>query len=447
MIFAHGMGERMDIAVFGLGYVGSVTAACLAAAGHHVVGIDTDLYKVRCIEEGRSPVQEEGLQTYLWEARQRGTLEVSTDVHRVLARTEMALLCVGTPGLPDGQVNLAFLERVCVQIGETLGKRSEPYTVVVRSTVPPGTCEEVLIPLIERASGRRHGKDFDLCANPEFLREGSAVDDFLNPPLIVIGAQRPQAAQQVASLYAHLGKPCHYTDLRTAEMVKYVSNAFHALKITFANEVAAWCKEEGVDSHLLMRLFTADTKLNISATYLKPGFAFGGSCLPKDLRALLDRARRHQLRLPLLEAILQSNSLQVERAAQLILQLGMQPVGVIGLTFKPGTDDVRESPVLALCRMLRQEGVALRLYDPRVSLDAVYGSNKEFLLREIDHVEQWWCTDMGTLLRECPVLVVATDEPSLQQYLPAIQEHQVVVDLLRALSPESIRGRYIGLYW
>lgn len=437
----------MDIAVFGLGYVGSVTAACLAAAGHHVVGIDTDPYKVRCIEEGRSPVQEEGLQTYLWEARQRGTLRVSTDVHGVLAQTEMALLCVGTPSLGDGRVNLAFLERVCMQIGESLIDRKEPYTVVVRSTVPPGTCEHVLIPLIEQTSGKQHGQGFNLCANPEFLREGSAVDDFLNPSLIVIGAQRPQTAQQVARLYDHLGKPCHYTDLRTAEMVKYVSNAFHALKITFANEIAAWCKQEGVDSHLLMRLFAADTKLNISATYLKPGFAFGGSCLPKDLRALLERAREHQLRLPLLEAILPSNSLQVERAAQLILQLGRQPVGVIGLTFKPGTDDVRESPVIALCKILRREGVMLRLHDPRISPDTVYGSNREFLLRELDHVEQWWRTDPSALIRECPVVVLATHEPCLHQHLAAIQEHQVVVDLIRALSPESIRGRYIGLYW
>ncbi|MDW8320877.1 MAG: UDP-glucose/GDP-mannose dehydrogenase family protein [Armatimonadota bacterium] len=435
----------MRVAVFGLGYVGAVTAACLAAEGHDVIGVDTDAYKVQCITEGRSPIVERDLEDHIRRTREAGRLTATTYAEEAVAQTDIALLCVGTPGHHNGEPNLRFVERVCCQIGVALAGRDEPYTVVVRSTVLPGTCERLVIPTLEGASGKQHGEGFHVCVNPEFLREGTAVYDFYHPPLTVIGSQSAEAARRVAQLYAGIPTECVQTDLRTAEMVKYASNAFHALKITFANEIGAWCKQEGVDSHVVMRLLTMDTRLNLSAAYLTPGFAFGGSCLPKDLRALVSRARQHDLTLPMLESILVSNGLQIERTAELIAQLGKKRVGIVGLAFKAGTDDLRESAVVTLCAYLVGKGLTLRIYDPNVSLTAIYGSNRAYIEREIPHIRELMCSSLQQLIDESEVVVLTNDSVCVSPHV--FGDDQIVVDLARILSAEAVRGRYIGLYW
>ncbi|MCS6949504.1 MAG: UDP-glucose/GDP-mannose dehydrogenase family protein [Armatimonadota bacterium] len=437
----------MRIAVFGLGYVGAVTAACLADAGHSVIGVDVDAYKVSCINEGRSPIVERDLEDYIRRARAGGRLIATSNAEEAVSQSDLALVCVGTPSRRNGSLNLEFVERVCHQIGTALASCEAAYTVVIRSTVLPGTCEELVIPVLESASGKRHGEGFFVCMNPEFLREGSAIHDFHHPPLTIIGAQHDEAANQVAELYAHLPAECVKTDLRTAETVKYANNAFHALKITFANEIGAWCKQEGVDSHLVMRLLTMDTKLNISPAYLTPGFAFGGSCLPKDLRALVYRAHQHDLNLPLLESILVSNRLQIERTAELIVQLGKKHVGVVGLAFKAGTDDLRESPVVTLCEYLIGKGFALRIYDPNVSLSAIYGSNKAYIEREIPHIHALMCDSLPQLIEHSEVVVLANRDDRVTQHSHLFRDDQTVIDLARSISAKTIRGRYIGLYW
>jgi len=435
----------MQIAIFGLGYVGAVTASCFAAEGHRVIGVDTDTYKVQCITEGRSPIVERGLEDYIRRGREAGRLVATTRAEEAVAQSEMALICVGTPSRQNGSLNLEFVERVCRQVGTALAEREGGYIVVVRSTVLPGTCEGLVIPTIEKASGKRHGEGFQVCMNPEFLREGTAIHDFYYPPLTVIGSQSMEAADRVAELYANLPAECVKTDLRTAETIKYVNNAFHALKITFANEIGAWCKQEGVDSHVVMRLLTMDTKLNISPAYLTPGFAFGGSCLPKDLRALVYRARQCDLTLPTLESILVSNRLQIDRTVDLIVQLGKRRVGVVGLAFKAGTDDLRESPVVTLCEHLIGKGYLLRIYDPNVSLAAIYGSNKAYIEREIPHIRALMCNSLQQLIDESEVVVLANRDECVVPHI--FRDEQTVVDLARCLSPEAIRGQYIGLYW
>lgn len=437
----------MQIAVFGLGYVGAVTAACFAAEGHRVIGVDTDAYKVQCITEGRSPIVERGLEEYIHRAGEAGRLVATACAEEAVAQSDLALICVGTPSRRNGSLNLEFVERVCHQIGVALAEREKLYTVVVRSTVLPGTCEELVIPTLEKASGKRQGEGFHVCVNPEFLREGTAIHDFYHPPLTVIGSQSAEAADRVAGLYASIPAECVKTDLRTAEMVKYANNAFHALKITFANEIGAWCKQEGVDSHVVMRLLTMDTKLNISRAYLTPGFAFGGSCLPKDLRALVQRAHQHHLTLPTLESILVSNRLQIERTVELIVQLGKKRVGVVGLAFKAGTDDLRESPAVTLCENLIGKGFALCIYDSNVSLAAIYGSNRAYIEREIPHIHALMCDSLQQLIDESEVVVLANRDDHVTRHAHRFRADQIVIDLARCISPETIRGHYLGLYW
>jgi len=437
----------MEIAIFGLGYVGAVTAACFGQDGHRVIGVDTDTYKVACINEGRSPIVERHLEEFIRRGRETGRLTATTCADEAVVQSEIALICVGTPSRRNGSLNLEYVERVCRQIGAALAQRQEPYTVVMRSTVLPGTCEGLVVPTLEASSGKRHGEGFHVCMNPEFLREGSAIHDFYHPPLTVIGAQSFEAADRLAQLYTDIPAECVKTDLRTAEMLKYANNAFHALKITFANEIGAWCKQEGVDSHVVMRLLTMDTKLNISAAYLTPGFAFGGSCLPKDLRALVYRAHQHDLSLPTLESILVSNRLQIERTAETIVQMGKKRVGVVGLAFKAGTDDLRESPIVALCEHLIGKGYSLRIYDPNVSLAAIYGSNKAYIEREIPHIQALMCDSLAELIEQSEVIVLANRDESIADHLHCFRADQTVIDLTRSVSPENIRGRYIGLYW
>lgn len=370
----------MNVAVLGLGYVGCVSAACLAKLGHRVVGIDRDEFKVRSVTEGKAPFYEPGLEELVQETLAAGRLTATTCLEEGLAEADIALICVGTPSERNGNASLEQLRRVSQQIGSTLEGRTRPLIVVVRSTVFPGTCEDVVM----AEMGRRPG--VTVVSNPEFLREGAAVRDFLEPSLLVVGGDDGEACRRVASLYEDLPvEPC-LVSLRTAEMIKFACNAFHAVKIGFANEIGALTGQLGIDAKEVMDTLCRDVKLNVSAAYLKPGFAFGGSCLPKDLRALTYRAGRLDLDLPLVESVLRSNEAHLKRATQSLLDLQGERIGVFGLAFKENTDDLRESPVVAMLETLIGKGRELRVFDPHIRLEDIYGSNRNFILSAIPHI-------------------------------------------------------------
>jgi GDP-mannose 6-dehydrogenase len=438
----------MRVSIFGLGYVGAVSAACLAKEGHTVVGVDVDSHKLDLIHQGKAPIVEANLEPYLQQAVQSGRLTVTDDPIEAVHNTEVSLLCVGTPSKENGDLRTDYLERVARQIGEALITKREYHIVVIRSTILPGTAEEIVLPVLEESSGKRVNEHFGLAVNPEFLREGTAIADFYDPPFTVVGALRPEDAEKVASLYESVKAQLFLVSIRTAEMIKYACNAFHALKITFANELGMLCKAEGVDSHEVMRIFCADTKLNISCKYLTPGFAFGGSCLPKDLRALTYRARTSDLELPMLEAILPSNRRQIEEVVRRIVRMRKRKVGLFGLSFKPGTDDLRESPLVELAEQLIGKGYRLLIHDPNVSYAALYGSNKAFIEREIPHIREILREDAREVVQHAEVLVIGHLAPATREVILAEhRENQVIVDLARALTPEALRGHYVGLYW
>ncbi len=438
----------MRVSIFGLGYVGAVSAACLAREGHTVVGVDVDPHKLDLIRQGKAPIVEKNLEPYLKQAVEAGRLTVTNDATEAVHNTDISLLCVGTPSKENGDLRTDYLERVARQIGEALITKPDYHIVVIRSTVLPGTAEEIVLPILEETSGKRVNEHFGLAVNPEFLREGTAIADFYDPPFTVVGAMRESDAETVATLYANVKAQLFLVAIRTAEMIKYACNAFHALKITFANELGMLCKAEGIDSHEVMRVFCADTKLNISCKYLTPGFAFGGSCLPKDLRALTYRARASDLQLPMLEAILPSNRHQIEEVAKLVVRLRKRRVGLFGLSFKPGTDDLRESPLVELAEQLIGKGYRLLIHDPNVSYAALYGSNKAFIEREIPHIREILREDAREVIRHAEVLVIGhLSSAAREAILAESRENQILVDLARTLTPEELRGHYVGLYW
>jgi GDP-mannose 6-dehydrogenase len=399
--------EKCSISVFGLGYVGCVTAACFAELGHHVVGVDVDERKVRAVEQGEAPFYEPGLESLVLSNLGSGRLSATTCTADALRDTDLAFLCVGTPSASNGNLNLDPLRRVAADIAGHLPQRTRPLTVVVRSTVFPGTCDEVVTPLSEL------GAQVSVVANPEFLREGSAVKDFMQPSLVVVGSHDPSAAKRVASLYASLPVEVSEVALRTAELIKYACNAFHALKITFANEIGTLAESLGLEGDEVMRTVCRDTKLNISSAYLKPGFAFGGSCLPKDLRAFNYRARQLDLELPLLNSVLPSNEAHIARAFRRILETGYQKIGVYGLAFKANTDDLRESPGVALIERLIGKGRDVRIYDPHIRLESIYGSNQAFLLNALPHIERCMEKNLQSIL-DWAELMVITQQPTAE---------------------------------
>lgn len=438
----------MRVSIFGLGYVGAVSAACLAKEGHTVIGVDVDPYKLELIRQGKAPIVEANLEPYLQQAVESGRLTVTNDASEAVHNSEISLLCVGTPSRENGDLRTDYLERVAREIGEALITKRDYHIVVIRSTILPGTAEEVVLPVLEDASGKRVNEHFGLAVNPEFLREGTAISDFYAPPFTVVGALRPEDAETVAALYESVKAQLFLVSIRTAETIKYACNAFHALKITFANELGMLCKAEGVDSHEVMRVFCADTKLNISPKYLIPGFAFGGSCLPKDLRALTYRARANDLELPMLEAILPSNRHQIEEVVKHIVRMRKRKVGLFGLSFKPGTDDLRESPLVELAEQLIGKGYRLLIHDPNVSYAALHGSNKAFIEREIPHIREILREDAREVIQHAEVLVIGHLNPAAREVILAEhRESQVIIDLARALTPEALRGHYVGLYW
>lgn len=439
----------MRISVFGLGYVGCVSAACLARQGHTVIGLDINPQKLELVRAGRAPVVEPGLDDLLPEVVRAGALRVSHDPVPTVAETDVSLICVGTPSSGNGRLELRYLENVCREIGTALSTKRDYHVVVVRSTVLPGTTEERLIPLLEEHSGRLARADFGVCVNPEFLREGSALRDYAQPSQTIIGQLDERSGDIVQELYAGLEAPVVRTALRTAEMVKYVSNAFHAVKVTFANEVGNLCKALGIDGEEVMRLFCQDRRLNISSAYLKPGFAFGGSCLPKDLRALLYRAKELDLECPLLNAVPLSNQLQIQRGIAMVERTGRKRVGVLGLSFKAGTDDVRESPVIPLIETLVGRGYTVGVYDEKVRLERLVGANRLFLERELPHIASLLRPSVEAVVAEAEVIVLANASESFRRVPSLLREGQILIDLVGhgRDGRNGTRGGYEGICW
>ncbi|MBV9316071.1 MAG: nucleotide sugar dehydrogenase [Gammaproteobacteria bacterium] len=441
----------MQIAVFGLGYVGVVSAACLARDGHSVVGVDPNSLKVDLLRQGKSPIVEPELEELIVAAVATGRLVAGSDAAAAVNQCELLLVCVGTPGQPNGSLDLSYVRRVVQQIGTALAGASGYKVIVIRSTLLPGSMQSVVIPALEESSGRRAGTDFGVCINPEFLREGSAIYDFDHPPKTVIGACDERAAATVRELYARLSAPLIVTDLRTAEMVKYVDNSWHALKVTFANEVGRLCKAMGVDARLAMRLFCMDTKLNISSAYLRPGFAFGGSCLPKDVRALTYQGRLLDVDTPVLSSILASNQLHIAHALAMIRATGRRRVGLLGLSFKEGTDDLRESPVVTLAEQLIGKGYELAVYDRNVRLASLMGANREYILNHIPHIGRLMVDRAEQLLEHAEVVVVASVEGEVRALLEKLPAEKSIIDLVGMRSAgEGVgesRQTYAGIAW
>jgi GDP-mannose 6-dehydrogenase len=442
------MEETVNVSVFGLGYVGSVSAACFAEDGHQVIGVDVAPAKVAAINEGRSPIVEKGLDELIKQNAANGRLRATTSTADAVRDTELSLICVGTPSRKNGSLDLSYLERVAEQIGEALKEKDSYHVVVVRSTVLPGTTHDVVIPALERTSGKKYGTGFGVTVNPEFLREGTAIHDFRHPPLTLVGHNYQSDATPTKALYAKVDAPIETTTVRTAEMMKYASNTWHALKVTFANEIGNVCKRVGIDSHEVMSIFCKDEKLNLSSYYMKPGFAFGGSCLPKDVRALQYRAKEVDLEMPVIQSILASNQLQIQHAIDEIVDTGKKKVGLLGFSFKAGTDDLRESPIVILAEALLGKGYSLCIYDRNVSIARLVGANKDYINKQIPHLSSLLTESIDELLDASEVLVVGNMAPEFAEALKRTRTDHIILDLVRVKTPrEEIAGEYHGICW
>jgi GDP-mannose 6-dehydrogenase len=437
----------LQISVFGLGYVGTVSAGCLANQGHEVIGVDPILAKTDLINHGQSPIVEADIGEIISGAVSCGNLRATDDSAEAVLSTDLSFICVGTPSQPNGNLDLRYIRRVCEEIGAALRGKTDWHVVAIRSTVLPGTVRNVVIPIIEQTSGKSAGKGFGVCHNPEFLREGSAVKDFNEPPKTVIGQFDACSGEAVAGLYTLLDAPLIRTELEISEMVKYIDNGWHALKIGFANEIGNLSKAFGVDSHRVMDIFCQDLKLNISCAYLKPGFAFGGSCLPKDLRAMAYQARAHDLETPILSSILPSNEVQVRRGIDLILKSGHKRIGILGFSFKAGTDDLRESPVIEVIERLIGKGYDLRIYDRNVKIAALTGANRDFILNRIPHISRLMVDSVQLVLDHAETIVIGNNDPDFKQILTQTQDGQVVVDFIRIADRQSQEAKYDGICW
>jgi GDP-mannose 6-dehydrogenase len=430
-----------------MGYVGCVSAACFAKEGHEVLGVDANPVKVEIVNAGRSPIVEAGVEELIGEMVAAGRLRATTDAGEAVRESEVSLVCVGTPSNANGSLDLNYIKRVCKEIGGALEAKRERHIVVMRSTMLPGTIESVVVPTLEVYSGKKAGRDFGVCVNPEFLREGTSLKDFYSPPFTLIGADDEDVAAAVRRLYAGVDAPVLVVGVKAAEMVKYACNCFHALKVSFANEIGNVCKGLGIDSHEVMDAFCRDAKLNLSPYYLKPGFAFGGSCLPKDLRAITYKAKELDVDVPVLSAVMQSNRLQVERAVEMILRTEKKRVGLLGLSFKAGTDDLRESPMVTLVETLIGKGIKVSIYDRDVSLARLFGANKEYIEREIPHISQLMRESVGEVLEDAEVLVVGNKSEEFRQVGSELRGDQVLIDLVRLFEGKVTGGPYQGICW
>ncbi|MBI5256410.1 MAG: UDP-glucose/GDP-mannose dehydrogenase family protein [Burkholderiales bacterium] len=438
----------MKISIFGLGYVGAVSLACLSRDGHEVIGVDIEQAKLDLIAAGKTPVVEEGMVDLMAAAAQSGRVTVTTDARAAVKGSEISLVCVGTPSAANGSQDQGAILRLAQEMGQAIRDKTEKHVVVFRSTLVPGTVEDVLRPIVEAESGKKDGEDFFLCFQPEFLREGSSIKDYDKPPFTVVGANHPYPVERLNKLFGHL--PCKFlsTSVRSAEMMKYCCNNFHALKITFANETARLCEALGVDAFEVMDLVCQDTQLNISKAYLKPGFAFGGSCLPKDLRATTYLAKIHDVDLPMMSGILASNRVHLDHALDKVVASGKRRIGFVGLSFKTGTDDLRESPLVTLAEKLIGKGYQLRVYDPEVHLAKLLGANKSFIERHLPHIGEMLDADVERVIAESDVVVLGMNTPAA---IDAVARHcradQLVIDLVRVPDPKGMAAPVTGLCW
>lgn len=436
----------MKISIFGLGYVGAVSAGCLASDGHQVIGVDPNQTKVDLINEGKTPIIEKDIGEMIARTVKDGLLRATVDVRDAVMSSEMSLICVGTPSQLNGNLDLSAVRKVCEQIGFAMKDKDSFHVVVARSTMLPGSMRNVVIPTLEQASGKKAGVDFGVCNNPEFLREGTAVYDYYHPPKTVIGESDTKAGEMLVALYEKMDAPLVRTDVETAEMVKYTDNAWHAVKVAFANEIGNLSKAVGIDGHKVMEIFCKDTKLNLSPYYMKPGFAFGGSCLPKDVRALTYKARTLDLELPLLNSVLPSNQQQVQKGLKMIMDKGRHKVGILGFSFKAGTDDLRESPLVDVIEHLIGKGYELRLYDRNVNLAALTGANQDYILNHIPHISKLMVDNMDAVLEFAETIVIGNGAEEFKTVLERLKPGQQVVDLVR-ISQQQSGAQYDGICW
>jgi GDP-mannose 6-dehydrogenase len=439
----------LSVSIFGLGYVGSVSAACFASMGHKVIGVDVSLNKVEMMASGRTPIIEARMSELVADGCRAGRLHATTDAASAVLNSEVSFVCVGTPSLKNGKLDLSHIEHVTHEIGAALRQKKSPHVFVLRSTVLAGTTETVALPILEKESGKKCGVDFTVCYNPEFMREGSAVADFLNPPYTILGASDVTHLAPLRELYKASSGTFYETTIPVAEMVKYYSNCYHALKVGFANEMGTMCKHLGVDAHAVTKIFTSDTKLNISLAYLSPGFAFGGSCLPKDLRAITYKAKELDLKLPLLEALMKSNAEHVDRAVEIVMNTGKKKIAQLGLSFKAGTDDLRESPQVQLIKRLMGEGLEVKVWDEDVSLGRLAGSNRQYIEEVIPHIGSVLSSDLEDVLRTAEVVILGNKSASKERLAKYLRPEQIVIDLIhldRERRPEGART-YEGICW
>lgn len=435
----------MNISIFGLGYVGCVGAACLAKLGHNVIGVDVNENKVRLIQEGKPTIIEEGIAALCQEAHDAGRMTATTDVNEAVQKTDVSFIVVGTPSSKEGHLNLNYIYAVARQIGEALRNKNGFHIVAIRSTVLPGTNEKVG-DIIAETSGKERGKDFTIVSNPEFLREGTSVKDYFNPPLTLVGTDNPHAEQVFREIYKDIDAEFICTDIRVAEMMKYVNNTYHALKIVFGNEVGNICKGLNIDSHKVMEIFCKDKQLNISPYYFKPGFAYGGSCLPKDMKALRTLAHDLYIDVPVIESIHASNEAQKRNAVQLIMAQGHRKIGILGLSFKAGTDDLRCSPIVDVVESLLGKGFEIRIYDKNVKVSELTGTNKDFIMAKIPHLQHFVSDDLDAVCSNSDVLVVTNKEKDFADVLQRYP-NKVIVDLVRQWKEVDYAGHYEGLSW
>jgi GDP-mannose 6-dehydrogenase len=438
-----------SVSIFGLGYVGSVSAACFASMGHKVIGVDVSRAKVEMMDSGKTPIIEARMSDMVAEARRVGLLRATTDATAAVMNSEVSFVCVGTPSLKNGKLDLSHIEQVAREIGAAIRQKQSPHVFVLRSTVLPGTTETIALPILEKESGKKCGQDFTVCYNPEFMREGNAVGDFLNPPYTILGASDVRHLAPLRELYKSTPGTLYETTIPVAEMVKYFSNCYHALKVGFANEMGTMCKHLGVDAHAVTKIFTSDTKLNISSAYLFPGFAFCGSCLPKDLRAITYKAKELDLKLPLLESLMPSNAEHVDRAVEMVMSTGKKKIAQLGLSFKAGTDDLRESPQVQLIKRLMGEGLEVQVWDEDVSLGRLAGANREYIEQVIPHIGSVLSADLESVLSTAEVVILGNKSASKDRLAKYLRPEQIVIDLIhldKTRRPEGART-YDGICW
>jgi len=436
----------MKLSVFGIGYVGCVSAACFAKEGHDVISVDANRVKVEIVNSGKSPIVEPDIDELIGKMVREGRLRAVTDAIEAVKGSEMSLVCVGTPSQPNGSLDLSHIERVCREIGAGVQAKRERHTVVIRSTILPGTMENLVVPALEAGSGKKVGRDFGIAINPEFFREGTSLRDFYSPPFTLIGAEE-EDAMLVRHLYQNVNAPIFVMGVGAAAMVKYACNCFHALKVSFGNEIGNICKALSIDSHEVMDVFCQDTKLNLSPYYLRPGFAFGGSCLPKDLGAITCKAKELEVDVPVLLSVLQSNHLQIERALEMVLRANTRRIGLLGLSFKAGTDDLRESPIVSLAESLISKGMQLAIYDRQVSLAHLLGANKEYIERQIPHISQLMRSSLKEVLDASDVLIIGNNSEEFREIESQLRPNHLIIDLARLWPGRTTGRQYDGICW